>query len=214
MIKVFIADDHAVVRRGIIQILSEEPDIEVVGEAANAEEIMTQLYDKDWDILVLDITMPGKNGLDAMLEIKQRKPEIKILILTMYPEEEIAIRALKTGALGYLTKDSVPGELIKAIRKVQQGSRYISSAIAESIALSFEKNKANLPHETLSDREFQILCLIASGNTLHQIAENLSISVKTVSTYRSRILEKMNMKSNVELAHYAIKHRLVVPLKN
>lgn len=214
MIKVFIADDHAVVRRGIIQILSEEPDIEVVGEAANADEIMAQLYDKDWDILVLDITMPGKNGLDAMLEIKQRKPEIKILILTMYPEEEIAIRALKTGALGYLTKDSVPGELIKAIRKVQLGNRYISSGIAESIALSFEKNKANLPHEILSDREFQILCLIASGNTLHQIAENLSISVKTVSTYRSRILEKMNMKSNVELAHYAIKHRLVIPLKN
>jgi two-component system, NarL family, invasion response regulator UvrY len=214
MIKVFIADDHAVVRRGIIQILSEESDIEVVGEAANADEIMAQLYDREWDVLVLDITMPGKNGLDAMIEIKQRKPGVKVLILTMYPEEEIAIRALKTGALGYLNKDSVPGELIKAIRKVYNGNRYISSSIAESIALSFEKKKANLPHDVLSDREFQILCLIASGSTLHQIAENLSISVKTVSTYRSRILEKMNMRSNVELAHYAIKHRLVIPLNN
>jgi DNA-binding NarL/FixJ family response regulator len=214
MIKVFIADDHAVVRRGIIQILSEESDIEVVGEAANADEIMAQLYDREWDVLVLDITMPGKNGLDAMIEIKQRKPGVKVLILTMYPEEEIAIRALKTGALGYLNKDSVPGELIKAIRKVYNGNRYISSSIAESIALSFEKKKANPPHDALSDREFQILCLIASGSTLHQIAENLSISVKTVSTYRSRILEKMNMRSNVELAHYAIKHRLVIPLNN
>ncbi|MGA2668112.1 MAG: response regulator transcription factor [Ignavibacteria bacterium] len=214
MIKVFIADDHAVVRRGIIQILSEESDIKVVGEAADTDEIMAQLYDQEWDVLILDITMPGKNGLDVLIELKRRKPGLKVLILTMYHEEEIAIRALKTGALGFLNKDSVPGELIKAIRKVAQGNRYISSSIAESIALSFEKNKSELPHENLSDREFQILCLIASGNTLHQIAENLSISVKTVSTYRSRVLEKMSMRSNVELAHYAIKHRLVVPIKD
>ncbi|MFI5144180.1 MAG: response regulator [Ignavibacteria bacterium] len=213
MINVFIADDHAVVRSGIKQILSEDNTITVVGEASTTEEIMDQLYDKNWDILILDITMPGKNGLDAMIEIKQRKPEVKILILTMHSEEEIAIRALKTGASGYLNKESVPGELIKAVKKVYEGGRYISPSIAESIALSFEKNKPQLLHEDLSDREFQIMCLIASGNTLHQISDNLAISVKTVSTYRSRILEKMNMKSNVELTHYAIKHRLVLPLE-
>ncbi len=212
MIKVFIADDHAVVRSGIKQILSEDNNISVVGEASTTDEIMDQLYEQTWDILILDITMPGKNGLDAMIEIKRRKPEIKVLILTMHSEEEIAIRALKTGASGYLNKESVPGELIKAVKKVYDGGRYISPSIAESIALSFEKSKPNLIHEDLSDREFQIMCLIASGNTLHQISENLSISVKTVSTYRSRILEKMNMKSNVELTHYAIKHRLVLPI--
>jgi two-component system invasion response regulator UvrY len=212
MIKVFIADDHAVVRRGIKQILSEENDIKVIGEAANAEEIMSQLYEGEWDVLILDITMPGKNGLDAMIEIKQRKPDLKILILTMYPEEEIALRALKTGALGYLTKDSVPGELTKAVRKVFNGGRYISSALAESIAFSVEKDSSHFPHESLSDREFQVMCLIASGNTLTQISEELSLSVKTVSTYRARILEKMSMRSNVELTHYAIKHRLVIQL--
>jgi len=212
MIKVFIADDHAVVRSGIKQILSEESDIKVVGEASNTDEIMKHLYDQNWDILILDITMPGQNGLDAIMEIKQRKPDLKILILTMHSEEEVAIRALKTGASGFLNKDSVPGELIKAVKKVYEGGKYISSSIAESIALSFEKSKPNMPHEDLSDREFQIMCLIASGNSLNQIADNLSISVKTVSTYRSRILEKMNMKSNVELTHYAIRHKLVIPM--
>ena len=194
MIKVFIADDHAVVRSGIKQILSEEGYIKVVGEASNTDDIMKQLYDEplsSCDILILDITMPGQsNGLDAIMEIRQRKPDIKILILTMHSEEEVAIRALKTGASGFLNKDSVPGELIKAVKKVYEGGKYISSSIAESIALSFEKSKPNMPHEDLSDREFQIMCLIASGNSLNQIAENLSISVKTVSTYRSRILEK------------------------
>lgn len=212
MIRVFVADDHAVVRRGIKQILSEEKDITVVGEASNSDEIIKQMYDDHWDVLILDITMPGKNGLDAMIEIKQRIPNLKILILTMYPEQEIAIRALRTGASGYLNKDSVPGELIKAVRKVYGGGRYISSSLAESIAFSVEKDNKKLPHENLSDREFQVMCLIASGNSLTQISEELSLSVKTVSTYRARILEKMNMKTNVELTHYAIKHQLVIPI--
>jgi two-component system invasion response regulator UvrY len=212
MIRVFVADDHAVVRKGIKQILTEERDITVVGEAANSDEIIKQMYDNNWDVLILDITMPGKNGLDAMIEIKQRKPNLKILILTMYPEKEIAIRALKTGASGYLNKDSVPCELIKAVRRVYGGGRYISSSLAESIAFSVEKENEKLPHENLSDREFQVMCLIASGNSLTHISEELSLSVKTVSTYRARILEKMSMKTNVELTHYAIKHQLVVPI--
>lgn len=212
MIKVFIADDHAVVRRGIKQILSEDNEIKIVGEAANATEILEQLYEKEYDVLVLDITMPGKNGLDVMIEIKQRKPRIKVLILTMYSEEEIAMRALKTGASGYLSKDSVPGELIKAVRKVYSDGKYLSAALAESIAFPYDKNILNLPHNQLSEREFQIMCLLASGNSLGQIAENLSINVKTVSTYRSRILDKMEMKSTIELAHYAIKHHLVLSM--
>jgi two-component system, NarL family, invasion response regulator UvrY len=212
MINTLIADDHAIVRRGIKQIISEDPEIIVLGEASNSDEIMAQLYDHDWDVFVLDITMPGKNGLDVLIEIKQKRPEIKVLILSMHPEEEIALRALKTGASGYLNKDSVPGELIRAIRKINDGGKYISSELAESIAFSVDKNLAISPHELLSDREFQVMCLIASGNTLSQIAYELSLSVKTVSTYRTRILEKMHMKSNVELTHYAIKHKLVVQI--
>lgn len=212
MIKVLIADDHAVVRRGIRQILSEDSFIQVLGEAANSDEIMEQLYDQEWDILILDLIMPGKNGLDSLIEIKQRKPDLKVLVLSMHPEEEIAIRALKTGAAGYLNKDSVPSELIRAVRKIHAGGRYISGSLAESIFMSINKDMSPEPHKELSEREFQVLCLIASGNTLSDIAQELSISVKTVSTYRTRVLEKMAMKTNVELTHYAIKHKLVVSM--
>jgi two-component system invasion response regulator UvrY len=212
MINVLIADDHAVVRRGIRQIISEDPEINILGEASNADEIMAQLFDHDWNVFILDITMPGKNGLDVMIEVRRKRPEIKVLILSMHPEEEIAMRALKTGASGYLNKDSVPGELIRAIRKVYNGGKYVSSALAESLAFNFEKDSGIHRYELLSEREFQVMCLIASGNTLSQIAEELSLSVKTVSTYRTRILDKMNMKSNVELTHYAIKHKLVVQI--
>lgn len=210
MINILIADDHSVVRRGLKQILSDETDMKIMGEASNSDEIMKLLDSGDWHLLILDITMPGKSGLDCILEIKQKKPHIKILILSMHPEEEIALRALKTGADGYLNKDSVPGELIRAIRKVIDGGKYISSSLAETIILSTSKDPAALPHHELSEREFHVLCLIASGSSLTQIAEKLSLSVKTISTYRSRILEKMNLRSNVELTHYAIKHKLVL----
>ncbi|MFI5211556.1 MAG: response regulator [Ignavibacteria bacterium] len=210
MIKVLIADDHAVVRRGIKQILSEESEIQVLGEASNSEEMFSLLYNDEWDLLILDITMPGKSGLDSLIEIKQRKPGLKVLVLSMHPEEEIAIRALKTGASGYLNKDSVPGELLRAVHKVSEGGKYISTTLAESIYMSIEKDHDRSPHEDLSDREFQVLCLISSGQTLTQIAEELSLSVKTISTYRTRIMEKMNLKTNVELTHYAIKHKLVL----
>jgi len=209
---IIIVDDHAVVRKGIKQILNDEGDITHIGEASNSEELFKQLYDLNWDIVILDITLPGRNGLDILFELKQKKPDIKVLILTMHPEEEIAIRALKTGASGYLNKDSVPGELNKAIRKIYEGGKYISSSLGEKLAMYFDKDLSRLPHEHLSGREFQILCLIASGHTLTGIAEELSISIKTVSTYRTRILEKMEMKSNVELTHYAIKHKLVISM--
>ncbi|MBL8016892.1 MAG: response regulator transcription factor [Ignavibacteria bacterium] len=210
MINILIADDHSVVRRGIKQILSEESDMQVSGEAANSSEIFTLLDQKQWDLLILDITMPGRSGLDALVEIKQKKPDLRILILSMHPEEEIAVRALKSGADGYLNKESVPGELIQAIRKVISGGRYISHTLAESIFMSISKDTGIQPHNELSEREFQVLCLIASGNSLTGIGEKLSLSVKTISTYRTRILEKMNMKSNVELTHYAIKNKLVL----
>jgi DNA-binding NarL/FixJ family response regulator len=210
MIKILIADDHAVVRRGIKQILSEEKDIEVLGEASNSDEVLSQLYDQDWDIVILDLIMPGKSGLDTLIQMKQRKPELKVLVLSMHPEEEIAIRALKSGASGYLKKDSVPDELIKAIRKVYSGGKYISTTLAESIFLSMDKDISKAPHEELSEREFQVLCLIATGNTLSDIAEELSLSVKTISTYRTRVLEKLKLKTNIELTHYALKHKLIV----
>lgn len=205
-----IADDHSVVRRGIKQILSDENDMKVLGEASNADEVFSLLNTDKWDLLILDITMPGKSGLDILLDLKKKKPEMKILILSMHPEEEIALRALKTGADGYLSKDSVPVELIRAIRKVTGGGKYISSNLAESLIFSNNKESFNLPHEKLSEREFQVLCLLASGHSLTQIAEKFLLSVKTISTYRSRILEKLNLKSNVDLTHYAIKHKLVI----
>ncbi len=210
MINILIADDHSVVRRGIKQILSEESDMQVSGEAANSSEIFALLDQKQWDLLILDITMPGRSGLDALIEIKQKKPDLRVLILSMHPEEEIAMRAIKTGADGYLNKDSVPGELIRAIRKVVTGGKYISSTLAESLIFATGKDSGKAPHEELSEREFQVLCLLASGNTLSQIADKLSLSVKTISTYRTRILEKMELKSNVEITHYAIKNKLVI----
>jgi len=209
---IIIVDDHAVVRKGIKQILNDEGDITNIGEASNSEELFKQLYDLNWDVVILDITLPGRNGLDILFELKQKKPDIKVLILTMHPEEEIAIRALKTGASGYLNKDSVPGELNKAIRKIYEGGKYISSSLGEKLVMYFDKDLSRLPHELLSGREFQILCLIASGHTLTDIAQELSISIKTVSTYRTRILEKMEMKSNVELTHYAIKNKIVTSM--
>jgi len=209
---IIIVDDHAVVRKGIKQILKDEGDITDVAEASNSEELFSQLNSRAWDVIILDITLPGKNGLDVLIELKQKKPDVKVLILTMHPEEEIAIRALKSGAAGYLNKDSVPGELTKAIKRISEGGKYISSSLGEKLAMYFDKDINKQLHELLSGREFQILCLIASGNTLTDIAEKLSISIKTVSTYRTRILEKMDMKSNVELTHYAIKHKLVISM--
>lgn len=209
MLKVLIADDHAVVRRGLKQILEETSDVVVSGEATNSREVLEQVAAKSWDVLVLDITMPGRSGLDILREVKQLAPKLPVLVLSMHSEEQFASRVLKAGAAGYLPKESAPEELVKAIRKVCAGGRYISSAQAEKLIYMMEPGGDKMPHETLSNREYEVLRLIASGKTVTQIADAVNLSVKTISTYRSRLLEKMRMQNSAELTHYAIKNRLV-----
>ena len=209
MIKILIADDHAIVREGLKQIVSEEPDMVMAGEAGNAGE-MFDLLDKDnWDIVVLDINMPGKSGLEVLKEMKVKYPDLPILILSMYSEDQYGIRALKAGASGFLKKVSAPDELVCAIRKIVNGGKYISDALAEKLAERLDIDINSAPHELLSDREFQIMCQIATGLSAETIADGLSISVHTVYSYRNRILEKMNMKSNVELTQYVMQNKLI-----
>ena len=209
MIKVLIADDHAIVRRGLKQILEETPDIVVRGEAANADEVFARLRLGAWDVLVLDINMPGRSGVDVLKEIKRQRAKLPVLILSMHAEEQYAARVFKAGASGYLPKESAPDELVKAIRKVHGGGRYVSPAQAEKLLYLLNQDNGERPHETLSDREYEVLRRIASGRTISQIGVDMKLSVKTVSTYRSRLLEKMRMKTNAELTHYGIKQRLV-----
>jgi len=209
MIRIFIADDHAVVREGLKHILSEMPDVFVAGEAGNGQEVLEKVGRKEYDLILLDIAMPGRDGLEILKDLKLQKPKLPVLILSMFPEEQYALRALKSGASGYLTKDSIPDELIKAIQKIVRGGKYISSSFSEKMLFSFDSDAEKPLHETLSDREYQVMRMIASGKTLKEIADELALSVKTVSTYRSRILDKTGMKNNVELTHYAVKHRLV-----
>jgi DNA-binding NarL/FixJ family response regulator len=209
MIKILIADDHAIVREGLKQILSESADLSVVDEASTGQEVLEKISKNDPDLVILDIAMPGRGGLDILKEIKTQKPRLPVLILSMYPEEQYAVRVLKSGAAGYLTKESAPSELVRAIRQISQGKKYISPSLAEKLAVDLEIGPDKPSHETLSDREYQVMCMIASGKTLKEISDGLSLSIKTISTYRSRILEKMNMKTNAELTHYAIKNNLV-----
>jgi DNA-binding NarL/FixJ family response regulator len=209
LIKILIADDHVIVRTGLKQILSETSDVVVTGEAGDGNETINKVYENDYDMVLLDISMPGRGGLEVLAEIKKKKPDLPVLILSMHPEEQYAVRALRTGASGYLTKESAPEELIKAIRKVSRGGKYVTASLAERLASAIKIDVEKPRHETLSNREFQILCMIASGKTAKQISEELSLSVKTISTYRCRILNKMNMKNNAELTYYAIQNRLV-----
>ena len=209
MIKILIADDHRIVREGLKQILAETPDMTVADEANNAQEVLKKIWDNDYDVLLLDISMPGRSGLDILKQLKSDRPKLSVLVLSMYSEEQYALRALRAGASGYMTKESAPDELIEAIRKVSTGRKYISPSVAEKLAFSLESGDEKPPQETLSDREFQVMCMIASGKTIKAIADDLSLSVKTVSTYRARILEKMRMKNNAELTHYAIQNKLV-----
>jgi two-component system invasion response regulator UvrY len=209
LIRVLIADDHPVVRRGLRRILEDEAGMEVTGEAENAQETLDLASDKECDVLVLDIEMPGRSGLDVLKELKKRQPKLPVLVLSIHPEEQFAVRVLRAGAVGYLTKESAPEELIKAIRAVQGGGKYISASVAEELANELERPAGKAPHETLSDREFEVLQMIASGKSVSQIAKELSFSVKTISTYRARILAKMGMKTNAELTHYAIENKLV-----
>jgi len=209
MLKILIADDHPVFRRGLKQIIAETTDMVVAGEATNGWEVLSKVRTGDYDLVLLDISMPGKDGMDVLTQLKNERPALLVLMVSMHPEEQYAVRALKAGASGYLTKESAPDELIVAIRKVSTGGKYVSSSLAERLAALLQEDAEALPHEALSSREYQVMCMIASGKTLKEIAGELSLSIKTISTYRSRILEKMKMRNNAELIHYAVKNRLV-----
>jgi two-component system, NarL family, invasion response regulator UvrY len=208
MLKILIADDHPVVRRGLKQIIAEISEIVVADEATDGWEVLAKVRAGDYDMVLLDITMPGKDGIDVLTQLKSEKPRLPVLVLSMHPEEQFAVRALRAGASGYLNKESAPDELVTAIQKVLSGGKYVSPSLAEELASILQKAEQP-PHESLSNREYQVMCLLASGKTVTEIAVELSLSVKTISTYRSRIHEKMRMKNNAELIHYAIKNRLV-----
>src|SRR5712692_5436679 len=209
MKRILIVDDHEVVRDGIRRILDEQPGTMAFGQAGTAEEALSLARDEDWDVVVLDLSLGGRSGLEVLKELKQIRPRLPVLILSMHSEEQYARRAFKAGAAGYITKDSPRAELVKAINKVAQGGRYVSPALAEELVIDLERRSDRPPHETLSDREFEVMRLIASGKTVGEIASLLSLSDSTISTYRARILEKMEMKTNAELTHYAIKNNLV-----
>ncbi len=209
MINVVLADDHAIVRQGLRQILLAQPDLSVAGEAANHGEVMQLVRKGPPDVLVLDINMPGKNGIDTLKQVKQEYPRLPVLMLSMYPEDQYAVRALKAGASGYLTKMAAAEQLVDAIRMIARGKKYITPELAQSLADSLDRDTDVPPHELLSDREFQVLRLIASGRTLSQIGDELALSPKTVSVYRARLLAKLQLASNAELTRYALTHQLV-----
>ncbi len=209
MLKILIVDDHAVVRAGVKQILAETSDLQVTGETGSGKEAVTMAGLGHYDIVLLDISIPDMNGLEVLKILNSEDESLPILMLSMYPEEQYAIRALKAGARGYLTKESAPDELISAIRKVSQGGRYISLSLAENLARYLGTDSEQSPHQMLSDREYQVMLMIASGKTVTEIADDLNLSVKTISTNRRRALQKMQMKNNAEFTYYAVKEGLV-----
>ena len=209
MLKILIADDHAIVREGLKQIIAENANMIVSAEAENGKDALRKLQEDDIDVLVLDISMPGRDGIEVIKQLKVAKPKLPILVLSMHAEEQYALRVIKAGAAGYLTKDSAPDELIGAIEKVGAGRKYISNRLAEILALELESGTKKILHETLSDREYQVMCMIAVGKTVKEIASELTLSDKTISTYRRRILSKLNMKNNAEITYYAIKNGIV-----
>lgn len=209
MIRILIADDHHVVRKGLRQILLDEFPASVIEEVADAEELIKKVMHAQWDVVISDLSMPGRSGLDALQQIKLSYPDLPVLILSIHPEEQYALRALKSGASGYLSKDAAPDELVKAVKKVMLGKKYISQAIAEKLANSFSSESLLSPHENLSDREFDVMKLLANGQSVSEIAERLSLSVTTVSTYRARVMVKMHLKSNSDLTRYAIEYKLI-----
>jgi two-component system, NarL family, invasion response regulator UvrY len=209
MLKILLADDHAVVRQGVKQILAEAFAESSFGEARNAHELLALVGSERWDIVVLDLNMPDSNGLEALKQIKQDHPQLPVLVLSMFPEDQYAVRTIRAGAAGYLNKESAPEELVQAIRKVLHGGQYISATVADELVL-YARNEDDQPlYKHLSDREYQVLCLIASGKEVKEISTELALSAKTVSTYRSRLLDKLNMKTNAELTYYAIHNGLV-----
>lgn len=209
MIRVLIADDHAIVREGLKQIVADTPDIVVAGEAKDGHEALDAISKKDYDVVLLDISMPGMSGLDVLKQLRSQKPHLRILILSIYPEEQYAVRTLKAGASGYLTKDSAPDELVGAIRNVFAGGTYVSRSLGEKLAAGLKLDANKPPHEALSDREFQVMRMLASGKRGKEIAEELLLSVKTVSTYRRRVLDKLGIKNNSALIRYAMQNHLL-----
>jgi len=209
MIRVLLADDHPLFREGVKQILAETSDIVVADEASDGREVLVKLGQAQYDVILLDIAMPGYSGVEVLKHIKSIMPDQAVLILSMYSEKQYALRVLRSGASGYLTKDSTPDRLVTAIRKVVAGGKYISPELGEELALRVGTEFKVPRHERLSDREHQVLVMITSGKTTGEIADELSLSAKTISTYRARLLEKMNMKTEAELTHYAIQHELV-----
>lgn len=208
-LKILLADDHAVVRQGVKQILAQAFAQATFGEARQAPELLKLVAGERWDIVVLDLAMPGGNGLEALKQIKHSHPDLPVLILSMYPEDQYAVRTIRAGAAGYLNKESAPEELVRAIRKVLRGGEYISSTVAGELVLHARHEDDQPLYKQLSDREYQVLCLIASGKEVKEISIELSLSAKTISTYRARLLDKMGMRTNAELTHYAIQNGLV-----
>ena len=208
MTSVFIADDHSIVRKGFRLIIEETPNMRVIGEADNGDDVLMRARTENWDVLVLDLSMPGRGGLDVLQELRAMKPSMPILVLSVHPEDQYAVRILKAGASGYVNKEAAVEELITAIQKVVDGGRYVSLTLAEKLAFNLTHNSNRAPHESLSDREFRVLCMLGAGKTVSEIAEDLIISVKTVSTYRARILQKMDLSSNAEIIRYTIENNL------
>jgi DNA-binding NarL/FixJ family response regulator len=209
MLKILIADDHAIVRRGLKQLLVEEYPSATIGEVGDTESLIKQVINNVWDVVICDMNMPGRSGLDALIHIKQVAPELPVLIMSMYPEDQYALRVLKAGASGYLQKESIHDDIIKAVQIVRLGKKFITPTIAEKLADAIYNNNDKQPHELLSDREFDVFKLLASGKSVSDIANQLSLSTTTVSTYRSRILEKMGIRSNAELTRYALEKALI-----
>ena len=209
MTRILLVDDHPIVRHGIKEVLASAFHPALVGEAANAEEGLNEVRGTAWDVLVLDLTLPGASGLDLLKDLHRECPSLPVLVLSMHPPDQFARRAMNAGAAGYLTKDSAPTELIKAVSEVMSGRRYLNPAVIDELVLQHQPEVSPRPHDLLSDREYQVLRMIASGLTVTQVAARLSLSVKTISTYRARVLEKMNMRTTAELMHYGIQHGLV-----
>jgi DNA-binding NarL/FixJ family response regulator len=207
--RILIADDHPIFRAGLKEILAKDADVESIGEADNGHKALELARKQRWDVVVLDITMPGKDGLEVLQELRRERPKLPVLVLSAHPEDQLALRLLKAGAAGYLTKDKAPKVLLSAIRKVLGGGKYVSESLAEKAVFQLASETSESSHETLSDREFQVMRMIASGKTIKEIGKELFLSVRTVSTYRTRVLEKMNMKTNAELIRYALQNKLV-----
>ncbi len=209
MIRVLLADDHAVVRRGLRQILQELPGVDGVDEAGNGQEALALIRKKNYQLVLLDISMPGASGLDVLKQIKTERPKLPVLMLSMYPEEQYAVRALKAGASGYLTKETAPEQLVNAVTRILEGRKFVSESLAEHIATGLDRAGERLPHEDLSDREFQIMRMLASGKTVTEIGGELALSAKTVSTYRTRLLTKLGFRTNADITRYAMQHKLL-----